>query len=446
MAATMTFQYSVRDKVGKVVSGTLEAESQAAVASKLKQMGYAPISISQHKAGLKTDINIPGFGKKVKLKDLAIMSRQFATMINSGLSLLRSLTILAEQTENKELGRILGEVGRDVEVGTSLSAAFAKHPQVFPPLMVNMCRAGEIGGFLDAVLLQIAENYEAEVKLRGKIKSAMTYPVVVFVIAILAVIGMLLFIVPIFAHMFDDLGGTLPAPTRVLVFLSTAMKVLAPIGVVGLVVFAVVWRKVKHTPQVQNFMDPLKLKLPVFGKLFQKIALARFSRNLGTMMKSGVPILQSLDIVADTTGNIVLGRAVREVQDSVRNGESLAAPLANHAVFPAMVVQMMAVGEDTGALDSMLHKIAEFYDQEVEATTEALTSLIEPLMIAVLGGIIGSMIIALYMPIFGVFTLNNFGRPDTGGPPATGLRSSARPSPNRWPTLWSGSPLKVGWR
>jgi type IV pilus assembly protein PilC len=273
--------------------------------------------------------------------------------------------------------------------------------------MVNMCRAGEIGGFLDAVLLQIAENYEAEVKLRGKIKSAMTYPVVVFVIAILAVIGMLLFIVPIFAHMFDDLGGTLPAPTRVLVFLSNAMKFLAPILAVALIVFAITWRKVKHMARVQNFVDPLKLKLPVFGKLFQKIALARFSRNLGTMMRSGVPILQSLDIVADTTGNVVLGRAVREVQDSVRSGESLAAPLANHPVFPAMVVQMMSVGEDTGALDSMLHKIAEFYDQEVEATTEALTSLIEPLMIAVLGGIIGAMIIALYMPIFGVFKLIN---------------------------------------
>jgi type IV pilus assembly protein PilC len=407
MAATLTYEYSVRDRSGKIVSGKLEAESQAAVATKLKSMGYAPVSINESKAGMKKEISIPGFGKKVKLKDLAIMSRQFATMINAGLSLLRSLTILAEQTENKELGRILGEVAKDVEVGTSLSAAFAKHPQVFPPLMVNMCRAGEIGGFLDAVLLQIAENYEAEVKLRGKIKSAMTYPVVVFVIAILAVIGMLLFIVPVFAHMFDDLGGTLPAPTRVLVFLSNAMKFLAPIGAVGLVAFAFTWRKVKHTSRVQNFVDPLKLKLPVFGKLFQKIALARFSRNLGTMMKSGVPILQSLDIVADTTGNIVLGRAVREVQESVRSGESLAAPLANHSVFPAMVVQMMSVGEDTGALDSMLHKIAEFYDQEVEATTEALTSLIEPLMIAVLGGIIGSMIIALYMPIFGVFKLIN---------------------------------------
>jgi type IV pilus assembly protein PilC len=405
MAATLTFDYSVRDKSGKIVSGTLEAESQAAVAGKLSQMGYAPISISKHRAGVKTEIKIPGFGGKVKLKDLAVMSRQFAVMINAGLSLLRALTILSEQTENAVLAKVLGEVRNDIETGTALSAGMAKHPEVFPPLMVNMTRAGEIGGFLDAVLMQIAENYEAEVKLRGKVKSAMTYPVVVFVIAILAVIGMLLFIVPVFAHMFDDLGGTLPAPTRVLVTLSAAMKFLAPIGVVGFIAFMITWPKVKRLDQVRNVIDPLKLKAPVFGKLFQKIALSRFARNLGTMMRSGVPILQSLEIVSGTTGNVVLGRAIKEVQESVRSGESIAGPLANHPVFPPMVVQMMSVGEDTGALDEMLHKIAEFYDQEVEATTEALTSLIEPLMIAVLGGIIGSMIIALYMPIFGVFKL-----------------------------------------
>jgi type IV pilus assembly protein PilC len=255
------------------------------------------------------------------------------------------------------------------------------------------------------VLLQIAENYEAEVKLRGKVKSAMTYPVVVFVIAILAVIGMLLFIVPIFAGMFEDLGGELPAPTRVLVFLSKAMKFLAPIGVVAFIAFMFTWPKVKRLDAVRNVLDPLKLKLPVFGQLFAKIALSRFSRNLGTMMKSGVPILQALEIVSSTTGNVVLERAIKDVQESVRSGESLAKPLEQHSVFPPMVVQMMSVGEDTGALDDMLAKIAEFYDQEVEATTEALTSLIEPLMIAVLGAIIGSMIIALYMPIFSVFEL-----------------------------------------
>ena len=233
MAATMTYQYSVRDRTGKIVSGKLEADSEAAVASKLKTMGYAPLSISKHSAGMKTEIKIPGMGGKIKLKDLSIMSRQFAVMINSGLSLLRALSILAEQTENKVLAGILSEVRNDVETGTALSAALGKHPKAFPPLMVNMIMAGEVGGFLDAVLLQIAENYEAEVKLRAKIKSAMTYPVVVFVIAIIAVVGMLLFIVPIFAKMFADLGGELPAPTKVLVFLSEAMKFLAPIGLVG---------------------------------------------------------------------------------------------------------------------------------------------------------------------------------------------------------------------
>ena len=271
--------------------------------------------------------------------------------------------------------------------------------------MVNMTRAGEVGGFLDSVMLQIAENYEAEVKLRGKVKSAMTYPVVVFCIAIVAVIGMLLFIVPVFANMFKTLGGELPAPTRILVMMSTIVKYGFPFIIGGLIAFVIVWSRIRHREGVRRFVDPLKLKAPVFGALFQKIALSRFARNLGTMLSSGVPILQSLDIVADTTGNIVVGDAVRDVQDSVRNGESLTGPLAHHPVFPPMVVQMLAVGEDTGALDAMLHKIAEFYDQEVEATTEALTALIEPLMIAVLGGIIGSMIIALYMPIFKIFDL-----------------------------------------
>ena len=405
MAATLTFEYSVRDKAGKVVSGKLEADSQATVAEKLRSMGYVPMRITEAKAGANREIKIPGFGEKVKLKDLAIMSRQFATMINSGLSLLRALTILSEQTENKALGKVLTEVRGDVETGNALSSALAKHPRVFPPLMINMTKAGEVGGFLDGVLLQIAENYEAEVKLRGKVKSAMTYPVVVFVIAILAVIGMLLFIVPVFASMFDGLGATLPAPTRVLVFLSQVLKV----GFVPLAVFAVgaaiTWGKVKHTQQVRNVMDPLKLKIPIFGNLFRKIALARFARNLGTMLKSGVPILQSLEIVSETSGNVVLARAVRDVQQSVRSGNALTAPLAQHSVFPPMVVQMMAVGEDTGALDTMLEKIAEFYDQEVESTTESLTALIEPLMIASLGGIVGGMIIALYMPIFAIFDL-----------------------------------------
>ncbi|MDP9183404.1 MAG: type II secretion system F family protein [Actinomycetota bacterium] len=404
--ATLTYEYKVRDSSGAMKTGKLDAESPSQVASKLKQMGYAPVSITQSGGGMKTEIKIPGMGKpKIKLKDLAVFSRQFATMINAGLSLLRSLNILVEQTENKELARVLGEVRNDIETGNSVSSAMAKHPEAFPPLMVNMSRAGEVGGFLDQVLLQIADNYEAEVKLRGKVKSAMTYPVVVLCIAVLAVIGMLLFIVPTFAGLFDQLGGTLPAPTRVLVAMSSGLKIMIIPIIVGTIVGLQVWRRIKNKPQVRDIVDPIKLKLPVFGGLFQKIALTRFCRNLGTMMHSGVPILQSLDIVAETTGNRVIEKATRAVQESVRTGESLTKPLSEHPVFPPMVVQMMAVGEDTGALDSMLHKIAEFYDQEVESTTESLTALIEPLMIAFLGGIVGSMIVALYMPIFKIFDL-----------------------------------------
>jgi type IV pilus assembly protein PilC len=403
-----TYAYAVRDRAGKMINGQLEADSPALVASKLKAMGYAPVNITEANAGMKREIKIPGFGNKVKLKDLAIMSRQFATMINSGLPLLRALRILSEQTESKELSRVLGEVRADVEGGTALSVAMAKFsPKVFPPLMVNMTRAGEVGGFLDSVLLQVAENYESEVKLRGKVKSAMTYPVIVFIMAILMCTAMLLFIVPIFAKMFKSLGGKLPLPTQLLMDTSNILKSYFPYLFLMVIVFIFVWKKIKHDERVRNVVDPLKLKLPVFGNLAKKIALSRFSRNLGTLMKSGVPILQSLEIVAGTTGNVVLPRAISDVQESVRSGESLTAPLANHEVFPAMVVQMMAVGEDVGALDEMLEKISQFYDQEVEATTEALTALIEPLMIAFLGGLVGSMVIALYMPMFKIYNLIN---------------------------------------
>lgn len=404
--ATKTFEYAVRDKSGKVVKGRIEAMNQAAVANRLKTMGMAPIAISEvPTGGLSREISIPGLTDKIKLKDLAIMARQLATMINSGLSLLRALSILAEQTESKPLAKILTQVRSDVETGSALSAAMTKHKDTFPPLMINMIKAGEVGGFLDKVLLSIAGNFEAEVKLRGKVKSAMTYPVVVFVVAILAMAGMLIFIVPVFASMFASLGGELPLPTRILMFLSEALKWTAPFIIVGLIAFSFWWSKHKNDSAIRERLDPIKLKIPVFGSLGKKIAISRFTRNFGTMISAGVPLLQALDIVAATSGNVVIEKAVRAVQESVRTGQSLSGPLAQHPVFPPMVVQMMAVGEDTGALDTMLEKISEFYDQEVEATTEALTSLIEPLMIVVLGSIVGAMIIAMYMPIFGVFEL-----------------------------------------
>jgi len=402
---TTVYRYRVRDRGGNLVSGTLEAGTPEAAVSRLRGMGYTPVSVQRADSGLSREISLPGFGGRVGLKDLAVLSRQFATMIDSGLSLIRALSILAEQTENKVLAGVVAELRTDVESGEALSTAMAKHPKVFPPLMVNMVKAGEVGGFLDTVLLQLAANYEAEVKLRGKVKAALTYPVVVLVLAALMCTGMLLFIVPTFATMFSDLGGELPLPTKALLVLSDLLWVAAlPLVVVG-VGGLVTWRRVKDDARVRGVVDPLKLRAPVFGPLFSKIALARFCRNLGTMMSSGVPILQSLEIASETTGNVVLTRAVRDVQESVRTGRPLAEPLGAHPVFPSMVVQMLTVGEDTGALDEMLKKISEFYDQEVEATTESLTALIEPLLIAGLGGVVGAMILALYMPIFGVFDL-----------------------------------------
>ncbi|NKX93368.1 type II secretion system F family protein [Sanguibacter hominis ATCC BAA-789] len=406
MAEAKTYDYVIRDRQGKLVKGRIEAASENAVATKLKSMGVAPLSINEvRNTGLQREISIPGFGDGVKLKDLAIMARQLATMINAGLSLLRSVSILAEQTENKNLARVLAEVRSDIETGVSFSASLGKHPMIFPPLMLNMVRAGEVGGFLDQVLLSVAKNFEDEVKLRSKIKSAMTYPVVVFVIAILATAGMLLFIVPIFADMFSSMGGDLPLPTKILMAMSNGLKVGLLPGLLAIGVGVWWWGRHKNDRAVREALDPWKLKLPVFGPLFQKIAVARFTRNLGAMLHAGVPILQALEIVGETSGNVVVEHAVSSIQESVRQGQSLTGPLSEHTVFPPMVVQMMAVGEDTGALDTMLEKIAEFYDQEVEATTEALTSLIEPLMIVVLGSIIGGMVIAMYMPIFGVFDL-----------------------------------------
>jgi type IV pilus assembly protein PilC len=405
MSATLTqYSYKVRDTRGKLSEGKVEAASEAAVADKLRSMGFVPLEVRPANAGMQREIHFGG-KKRVKTKDLAVFSRQFATMIDAGLTLIRALNIMAEQAENPELRRVLRGVKQDVESGMSLSASFAKSPEVFPPLMINMTKAGEAGGFLDGAMRQVADNFEAEVKLRGKIKAALTYPVVVFVLAILMCIAMLIFVVPVFKGMFESLGGQLPLPTMVLVKLSAAMKYLLPIGIVSLVGFTIWWRKFGRTERVRNVVDPLKLRIPVFGVLFQKLALTRFSRNLGTLLSSGVPILQSLEIVSETTGSIVISRALKEVQDSVRRGETVAGPLAEHEVFPPMVVQMIASGEEAGAVDQMLKKIAEFYDEEVAAMTESLTALIEPLMIAFLGGVVGSMIVALYMPIFKIFDM-----------------------------------------
>lgn len=404
MTTLTQYSYKVRDTRGRLTEGKVEAASEAAVAERLRSMGYVPLEVKAANVGLQREITF-GRRRRVKAKDLAVFSRQFATMIGAGLTMLRALSILAEQVESTELRRVLRGVKQDVETGHSLSSALAKDPQVFPPLMVSMVRAGETGGFLDLALRQIADNFEAEVKLRGKIKAALAYPTVVFCLAILMCVALLMFVVPVFEGMFEDLGGELPLPTKVLVAISHAMRYLVPGAVVLGVAGSVLWRKYGRTPRVRDVVDPLKLRLPVFGKLIHKLALARFARNFGTLLGAGVPILQALDIVSSTTGSVVIGRALSDVQESVRRGESVAGPLGEHQVFPAMVVQMIASGEESGAIDQMLTKVADFYDQEVESTTEALTALIEPLMIAVLGGLVGSMIVALYMPMFKIFDM-----------------------------------------
>ncbi|GAA4674144.1 type II secretion system F family protein [Frondihabitans cladoniiphilus] len=406
MAAALTFAYRGRDSAGKLVKGKVEASSEGAVVTRLRTMGVSPIAISESSStGLQREISIPGFNKAVKLKDLAIASRQLATMIGSGLSLLRALSILADQTENPKLAKILNEVREDVETGVSFSDAVGKHSQDLPPIMINMVRAGETGGFLEGALDSLATNFEKEVKLTGTIKSAMTYPVVVLVMSLVAVVVMLVFIVPIFQKMFSSLGGQLPLPTMLLVYASHAMVFVGPALFVAIIVFSAWWRTNKNTVKVRSFVDPLKLKLPVFGPLMTKIAIARFSRNFSNMIGAGVPILTALRIVGEVSGNYVLERALVKVAESVRQGESIAAPLSEAAVFPAMVTQMISVGEDSGSLETMLEKIAMFYDAEVQATTEALTSLIEPLLIAFLGVVVGGMIVALYLPIFKITSL-----------------------------------------
>ncbi|PZE32657.1 type II secretion system F family protein [Curtobacterium sp. MCLR17_055] len=399
---SLAFDYRGRDGAGKLVKGRLDAASEGAVVQRLRGMGVSPIAVTEAKAGtgLQTEIKIPGFEKGVGLKDLAIMSRQASTMLTSGLSLLRTLTILSDQTENKKLKDILGKVRDDVERGVSFSDAVAKYPVDFPPIMINMIRAGETGGFLDQAMDSIATNFEKEHKLRSTIKSAMTYPVVVLVMSLVAVAIMLIFIVPIFQDMFSSLGGTLPLPTQILVSLSHAMRYVAiPLAIVVVLAW-LWWRANKNTERVRAFIDPITLKLPVFGPLQKKIVIARFARNFSNMIGAGVPILQALRIVGEVSNNFVVKHALDNVAEAVRKGESIAVPLAAQSVFPAMVTQMVAVGEDAGSLEIMLEKIAVFYDAEVEATTDALTSLIEPLLIAFLGVVVGGMIIALYMPIF----------------------------------------------
>jgi type IV pilus assembly protein PilC len=398
-----TYDYKVRDRSGNLVSGQLIGDSESLVLQKLREQGMTPVEVKKANAGMKMEINLrPG---KVKLKQIAIFCRQFATMVNSGLPILRALSILGDQTEEKELQKVLVEVRAEIEQGSSLSNAMAKHPKAFNNLFISMVKAGETGGVLDDVLLKLADTIEQEVELRRQIKSAMTYPVVVLVMVLGIMAAMLLFIVPQFESIYADLGSKLPLPTQILLTASKIVRSYWWLAIFGVPIFRFAFKKYKNTDKGRARVDALKIRVPVFGPLFHKVALARFAATGGMLLRAGVPILQALDIVKETVNNRVIAVAVEDVKTSVREGESIAKPLGRHKVFPPMVVQMLAVGEETGAVDTMLDKISEFYNSEVKATVEALTSLIEPLLIGVIGGCVGAAVVALYMPMFNIINL-----------------------------------------
>lgn len=399
------YTYRAADSAnGKVVKGTLEAASQNAVVGKLRAQGLIPLEVvAVSKTGLHQDIAIPGFEKRVKIASLAVFAKQMAGLVNAGLPLLRVLVILSEQTEDKVLRAALAEVQSEVARGASLSAAMGNQPRVFPPLMVSIVRVGETGGFLGESLQSIARTYSNEAELQNKIKAATTYPIVVLVIAILGVIAMVTFVVPVFKNMFEGLGSDLPVPTQIIVTLSNQMFWLLPVLIVVGIAGWIWWTRNKNTERVRKVVDPLKLKLPVFGPLNTKIAVARFARSLSMMLNAGVPLIQALSIVGEASSNHRIEQTVRSVQESVRQGRSFAAPLASAAVFPPMVAQMVSVGEESGALPEMLTSIAEFYESEVDTATSQLTATIEPVLIVGIGILIGGMVVSLYLPIFTIY-------------------------------------------
>ncbi len=411
-----TFTCKVRDHRGEAFIKTMNGDSALEVRNRLREMGYMVVTPVTEKrenklAGQLNQASSLKFleqfnakmamSGKVKLSDVTVFTRQFATMINSGVAMVRSLHILAEQTNSPKLKRIVEDLKVRVEGGNSLSESMAKHPDVFDKLYVGMVRAGEAGGVLDEVLLRVAAFLESSNKLQQQVKSAMTYPIVVAVMAVGIFVAMLVFILPVFADMFGQMGAKLPAYTQFLIDLSNI--VAGPIGlaiaaaVAGIVTIFRRWAKTDHG---RHFLDKHVLNVPVLGAVVQKVAVARFTRTLGTLLKSGVPLLSSLEIVRDSAGNMIVSGAVEDVRQAVREGEGITRPLEKADIFPPMVTQMISIGEETGAIDAMLEKVADFYDEEVEAAVKSLTSLLEPLMMAGIGLLVGSIVVGMYLPIF----------------------------------------------
>lgn len=390
-----TYTYSARNAAGAIQTGEIDLPSREEVNRYLVRQRLIPIRIVEKKEAFSIKL-----GTGIKMRDIVILTRQFATMINSGLPLVQSLDILAKQSENKALSKVIEDVTYDVEAGNTLADALRKHPKVFSDLYVNMVAAGEAGGILDVILLRLATFLEKNDALVRKIKGAMIYPGVIFTVAIAAVAVLLIFVIPTFQSMFEGAGIPLPGPTLFVIFLSQLLQSYwyVFVGAIAAIIFG--FRQVYRTDGGQLAIDSAMLKLPIFGDLLRKSAVARFTRTLGTLVASGVSILDGLEITARTAGNRVIHDAIMSSRASIAGGETIAEPLRQSGAFPPMVVQMINVGEQTGGLDEMLTKIADFYDDEVDAAVEALLSAMEPLMIVFLGTIVGGMIVAMYLPIF----------------------------------------------
>lgn len=396
------FVYKAIDNSGKDITGTIEAGNEKMASSRLRDMGVRPYNIAEKK---ETGFQLPFMQGGIKDEEISLLTRQMATLLDAGLPLLRALTILQEQAENPKMKELLGTLSADIQGGSSFSDALSKQKKFFTPLYVNMVKAGEIGGVLEKVLNRLAEFAEKEQELKTKIKSAMTYPAIMALIAVTVVSFLLIKIIPTFATMFSQMGVTLPLPTRIVMgasnFLVHYWWICIVTGV-GLF-FGVKWYD--QPGRGRYNMDKLRLKVPVFGDLLLKVAVARFTRTLGTLVSSGVPILQAIKIVKDTIGNEVLSTVMDEVSASISQGETISKPLHRSKVFPLMVTHMIAVGEETGALDSMLTKIADNYDLIVDETVGALSSLIEPLMVVFMGGAIGLIVMAMFFPMFEMINL-----------------------------------------
>ncbi len=399
-----TFAYKGLDARGAATSGEIESVNKMAAAAALRNRGLTVVDLNEVKSGWQ-QIQVGG---RIKPKDLTVFSRQFATMVNSGLSMLRCLYVLEEQTPNQRLAKVVGQVREDVEAGISLSDALGKHPRVFNRLYVSMVRAGELGGILDDVLNRLATQLEKEDSIRRAVKSAMVYPALIGTFAILVLVGMVMFLIPIFAGMYKELGDAqLPLLTRIMVNVSNVFRSWWGLVFLAVIIF-VVWglRRLKETDRGREVWDRFKLNIPMgVGEIIRKLAVARFSRTFGTLITSGVPILQAIDITGKAAGNVVIENAMEKVQVAVKEGQPITGPLEKERIFPAMVTQMISVGEETGSLDAMLAKIADFYEDEVNAAIKSLTSILEPILMLFVGAIVGIVVISMYLPIFSMMNI-----------------------------------------